>query len=64
MTYQIKTGQRLKELNSPDAILNAVSAILERAAIEIIRFIKELGRGKCPWVHYQLPDGRRIATFL
>ncbi|MGF1488938.1 MAG: SWIM zinc finger family protein, partial [Prochloraceae cyanobacterium] len=64
MAYKSLTQQLLKELNSTDRIRNTISAILEKAKIEIIKFVKELGRGKCPWVHYQLSDGRRLATFI
>ncbi len=64
MTYQALAKQRLKELNSPTLILNALSAVLDRSFIKIIRFIKELGRGRTPWVHYELANGQRLATFI
>ncbi len=64
MTHQIVTRQRLKHLSTPNQICNALSAILNRALIKVIKFIKELGRGKTPWLHYELPNGRRVASFI
>ncbi|MDJ0718344.1 MAG: hypothetical protein QNJ54_29650 [Prochloraceae cyanobacterium] len=50
--------------NNIDRIQNAVLAILKGVAVKVIRFIKKLGRGHCPWVHYETPEGKRRATFL
>ncbi|MDJ0728249.1 MAG: single-stranded DNA-binding protein [Prochloraceae cyanobacterium] len=64
MTHQTLIQQRLKHFRTPSQILNALSAVLDRSFIKIIRFIKELGRGRTPWVHYELANGQRLATFI
>lgn len=64
MTLKSGNKQRLQELNSPDRIFNAVAAILSRRICKVIRFIKELGRSRCPWAYCETPDGKRFATFL
>ncbi len=64
MTRSILAKQRLSKLNSPDCIYNSLSAIFARTSIKVIKFIKELGRGRCPWLHFELPSGKRLATFI
>ncbi len=47
-----------------DRINNAVLAILDGVAVKVIKFIKEVGRSRCPWVYYLTAEGKKRATFL
>jgi|GEM_PF-6939237 len=51
----------MKNINS--IILKKLKEILVNA-VEIIRFVPEMGRGRTPWVHFVTNQNRRLATFL
>ena len=51
--------------NFRDSFHNAILAVLKPAqAIEVIRYKKNVGRGRVCWAYYKTENGKKRATFL
>ncbi|MDJ0718811.1 MAG: hypothetical protein QNJ54_32060 [Prochloraceae cyanobacterium] len=66
MPHKTPTQQRFKDLDrTPDLFSNAILAVLKPAqAIEVIRYNKNVGRGRVYWAYYKTKNGKKRATFI